>query len=637
MIQGNYNNIPGTLKALPNWVGFRVWRDEKENKYKKMPIDIKASVAAKKADPARWQDVPAESNNPKTWCDFDTAVSWAKSKKSGNKYFWYIGFAFDGGGLCGIDLDKCVGADNGLSAFAQEVLGEVQSYAEYSPTGTGVHIIARHTKPFAARKNAVIEAYNNGRFFTVTGAGLADRTTDVNDCTDAVLGVIEKQFGMPNGENADGGDGALLPLSPREAREIKSLKFKEPPEDSWTDSKIIERAKAARRTGSEFTALYAGDWRSQGFPSQSEADLALCGRLAFWTRRDFSQIDRIFRSSGLYRPKWDKAHYGGGVTYGENTIAKAIRDCGTTYGDNTTQRKRQAKVQGQTDTATVNASQATVSGVYIADNAYYMDKGKDVKRLTNFIIEPLEIVTVDNENSMNVRLKNTRGNTAVVRLRFTDFNSVSAMRGAIGALDFITVCSDTELQYIRDFVSQLPCPEKRGYKGIGIDFVDDGSGFKKPAFVCASGTFGKDWTPVDSVVQAAGSIKIESEVHIPHPISKEDLLTVGKILFSYNELPKTAAVLCFTAGCFLKPHLMQSDLKYPHLIMSGEAGSGKSSTYAKVIKPIMSLEKPVSVGDITPFTFLADACSSNFLPFVVDEYKPWEMSKSNLDMIHGAL
>jgi primase-polymerase (primpol)-like protein len=52
------------------------------------------------------------------------------------------------------------------------------------------------------------------------------------------------------------------------------------------------RRRAAN--GEKFAKLWSGD--VSGYPSQSEADLALCGILAFWTR-DRAQIDRLFRQS----------------------------------------------------------------------------------------------------------------------------------------------------------------------------------------------------------------------------------------------------------------------------------------------------------------------------------------------------
>jgi len=52
--------------------------------------------------------------------------------------------------------------------------------------------------------------------------------------------------------------------------------------------------------------------------------MALCRLLAFWTGRDRSRMDRLFRQSGLARDKWDEVHYADGSTYGEKTLERAI-------------------------------------------------------------------------------------------------------------------------------------------------------------------------------------------------------------------------------------------------------------------------------------------------------------------------
>ena len=78
----------------------------------------------------------------------------------------------------------------------------------------------------------------------------------------------------------------------------------------------------------KFNILYSGYWSSL-YKSQSEADLALCCILAFWTCRNATQIDSIFRSSGLYREKWDEKR--GVFTYGIITIKKAIEYCSSEY------------------------------------------------------------------------------------------------------------------------------------------------------------------------------------------------------------------------------------------------------------------------------------------------------------------
>lgn len=82
------------------------------------------------------------------------------------------------------------------------------------------------------------------------------------------------------------------------------------------DEEVLARARAARN-GAKLAALYdAGDTAPYG-GDDSAADLALCALLAFWTR-DPRQLDRLFRRSSLYRPKWERADYR------ERTIARAL-------------------------------------------------------------------------------------------------------------------------------------------------------------------------------------------------------------------------------------------------------------------------------------------------------------------------
>jgi len=84
-----------------------------------------------------------------------------------------------------------------------------------------------------------------------------------------------------------------------------------------SDSSVIEKATASA-TGTKFKALWKGDTSS--YPSQSEADLALCSILAFWCGRDINQIDRLFQQSGLMRDKWHRVQ--SGSTYGQITSHK---------------------------------------------------------------------------------------------------------------------------------------------------------------------------------------------------------------------------------------------------------------------------------------------------------------------------
>ena len=89
------------------------------------------------------------------------------------------------------------------------------------------------------------------------------------------------------------------------------------------DATLIERAMRAKN-GGKFSALWRGDF-SGLYPSQSEADLALCSCLAFWASGDPGRVDQLFRQSNLFRPTWDQRHYADGRTYGQATIERALQ------------------------------------------------------------------------------------------------------------------------------------------------------------------------------------------------------------------------------------------------------------------------------------------------------------------------
>jgi putative DNA primase/helicase len=81
-----------------------------------------------------------------------------------------------GNGLAGIDVDNALEPDGTLPHWLEELLGDLNTYAELSPSGTGVHILAL-SPAFPAVKAACthgptkrgIEAYAADRFFTFTG------------------------------------------------------------------------------------------------------------------------------------------------------------------------------------------------------------------------------------------------------------------------------------------------------------------------------------------------------------------------------------------------------------------------------------------------------------------------------------
>ncbi len=141
--------------------------------------------------------------------------------------------------------------------------------------------------------------YSEGRFFTVTGTRLNKHA--IEDRTSELAALHERIFG--NSE-----DGRSARRNGHSAAVCGSV--------GVGDKELIRRASESPN-GAKFARLWRGQWEGQ-YSSQSEADLALCSLLAFWTDGDSGRIDRLFRQSGLMREKWNRSDYR------EATIAAAL-------------------------------------------------------------------------------------------------------------------------------------------------------------------------------------------------------------------------------------------------------------------------------------------------------------------------
>jgi hypothetical protein len=90
-----------------------------------------------------------------------------------------------------------------------------------------------------------------------------------------------------------------------------------------SDEEVIKRL--THESTDKGARLYAGD--ISGYESHSEADLGFCQKVAFWTQ-DPEQIERVWRSSGLWREKGDRNR-----SYASRTIERAIERAEETYSE----------------------------------------------------------------------------------------------------------------------------------------------------------------------------------------------------------------------------------------------------------------------------------------------------------------
>ena len=291
----SFDRIPQELRERAQWV---VWRKEHRNgRLTKVPYNAAGGTRASTTD-------------PDTWTTFEMATA-ASDRFDG------MGFVFHGGDpYCGVDLDSCIDAHGDLHPAAAAIVEGLDSYAECSPSGTGMHVIFKgklHRDRHRTKDTpwgGDFEVYDRDRFFTVTGNG----SGEIGERQDQLDVLVADMF-----------PPTLSRSSPRANGHV-----------TVDDRELLRRAFAARN-GAKLRALYGGDTTYHG-GDDSAADLALCIALAFWTGPDADRLDRLFRGSGLYREKWDEGR--GDSTYGRQTIEKSLQRSTSYHGCSTASSDR---------------------------------------------------------------------------------------------------------------------------------------------------------------------------------------------------------------------------------------------------------------------------------------------------------
>ena len=290
------SGFPPELMAKPNWCCWRY--HERGCKLTKQPYHPDGRCA--------------KSNDASTWTTLE-----ACSAASG---FDGVGFMFDG--TCfGVDLDHVINPQTGeVDRMALDIVERLDSYTEFSPSGTGLHILCLGALPTEkGRRKGAVEVYGTGRYFTVTGRPFS-AIRPIRDASAEVAGIIRDYI-----------DKTPTPV------DVQPTAGSSPTGAQLTAEQVIQnirRCKSAE-VRERFEALYTRGDTSAYSGDDSAADMALCNVLAFWTGKDPELMDEIFRGSALYRAKWDAVH--GADTYGNITISRAIADTQNAYGDGRTE------------------------------------------------------------------------------------------------------------------------------------------------------------------------------------------------------------------------------------------------------------------------------------------------------------
>lgn len=260
-----FDNIPQELKINGLWC---LWK-KVEGKGK---IPYNAS-----------NDSFAKSNDKSTFNTFQTALYNIHKYIAYNEKNEMLGGLGLGifNGYSAIDIDHCIDEETGeISQMAQDIIDYCDSYTETSPSGTGIRIIIK-TKTIINKDTHYINNSSNGleiyisentnKFVTITG-----NTTKNKQIREVNLDYILEKYMRKNSTSSSKIYGQV------DKRIEKALQ---------KDKKLIKLWNSvAPGSGS----------------NESELDLALCNKIAFYVDGDENKINEAFVSSPYFQSKDDK-------------------------------------------------------------------------------------------------------------------------------------------------------------------------------------------------------------------------------------------------------------------------------------------------------------------------------------------
>jgi 5S rRNA maturation endonuclease (ribonuclease M5) len=271
--------------------------------------------------------------------------------------------------------------------------------------------------------------------------------------------------------------------------------------------------------------------------------------------------------------------------------------------------------------------------VFERDFCYYR-KGKDYdSQISNFIINPKHRVVSENQSLIAAELVTEDGLRLERVLKTEDFNDVIAFRKAVPGFELSYVGKAEELQHIKVLISKKKCPTKVGVEYTGFHNIKDNW-----FFVSEQGVLADTLESSEEAVLLEDCEELGTDILKAQAINKEELLALAPALFSFNTLNITSTILGYMSSLFLKGKLRKLGIKHNHLIIEGQSGSGKSSTVESVIVTLLSFTgSALNASECSNFALNRAASSSNFLPVIIDEYKPYKMGKHRVDLISNVM
>lgn len=355
------------------------------------------------------QNIPEEIKQSGNFCIHQNKIPLAKTNDKGTfkTFNQIIGEIKEGQGLgigifdslCGIDIDHCIDNQGNISDTAKDIIQTIDSYCEKSPSGTGVHILFRCNNQekidsdsyYIKNSTKGVEIYQgnyDNRYFTLTGDKIQGNFNVVD--FSKVKQILNK-YNKKQNKTIQSNNNNIIKIY-----------------DTTEDEDFL---KIGLQKDSKLQELWNSTPSGSG-GNESETDLTLLNKLAYWTNCNEYLMKKYFEQSPYYqakdnqhKKKWEQRK-----DYAKNTIANAIKNTSSTARqDNQKFRENQEKKFFDT----------TTQEELVKDS----DKYDTIKKGSEEIIQELNSKSVIN-NIDTFFQKSEEGKFKPISTGFSNFDSI---------------------------------------------------------------------------------------------------------------------------------------------------------------------------------------------------------------------
>lgn len=259
-------------------------------------------------------------------------------------------------------------------------------------------------------------------------------------------------------------------------------------------------------------------------------------------------------------------------------------------------------------------------GIYFA----YNDKGNPVI-LSNFIYE-LKAIQNNNGGMGNCFIVDIHAGNSVWKNQVVhgkDFTTSSTFCNSLPHVQMSWLGSDIQTRKFKMFLS-----EKWENEGLPLINVTNQLGRQyegtKEIYVTNETIYDKEMVPVYNTIYVAPQHE-HPIIDIYAPI---DPVTMFKDLLQVNDQTVIKSIMGWVTAAMVKPVLMELGIKFPHLLVSGSKGAGKTTLITEIFQPLMGYKNlQIWQANSTPFVLMTLMGATTSIPICLTEFRQSTQTK----------